>query len=806
MQASATNFSSQLTKTAFLITLTVFSYIEQDAIWALPQSLHNLFSLRGLIAFVAFIALLLSGYILLFLGIWHPDRLQRQSQRFSTSMPLRFGLTIGLLLVHTYIFLYSTWQPVLSTPWMQLTFAIGLAQIIQWIAAPDRPQTFGWSELALALALLIYPRVVQETRELGTSAVTYRLLAIVGFAFITFLVFAFYSLLGKRLSTTLITWRVKLGWIRYPLIGLLLVALILYRYLVLPEFYVVNDDIRFAIWLSTVWVAAYLASDGSSQLVRYEALGLCFGVSILTSFIARASLLIVDYPFTLYWSEGNRFYDYSLMFAQSLYTHTGTIINPYASPGRYGLWGVLFLWQGLPIWAHRLWNLLLNTLPVLIFAALITRKLTPAFARYGMLLWIMLFLIILAPLHPPFVVASIIMALSAFDPSSLRRGILATLTGYYVAISRFTWAFAPGAIGLLIDLLLYYPNRSGPWIRRVLPGILIAVVGVLPGVYLNLGTFQTTAEGIVSTAFSSDAPTQIDVPTQNSALTSQQALLWERLLPNETLKLGVLLQSLLATLPALVLLAWLLSKRRDLDLTQRLAVVGVLIGFYLFGLVVSAKIGGGGDLHNLDMFIITLIVTLTLVWSTSSNIELQPPASRWISGLFTVSLYLMVHFMTPFDPTARNDSSLELPNEANINETLAIVQDAIKSYTAQGEVLFMDQRQLLTFDYVQAVPFISEYEKKYMMDQAMANNAAYFHEYYIDLARQRFSLIVTEPLHTDLKEGTIGGGFSEENDVWVKWVSNPTLCYYEPIFTSKENRIELLVPKQDPNDCEQYLK
>ena len=117
----------------------------------------------------------------------------------------------------------------------------------------------------------------------------------------------------------------------------------------------------------------------------------------------------------------------------------------------------------------------------------------------------------------------------------------------------------------------------------------------------------------------------------------------------------------------------------------------------------------------------------------------------------------------------------------------------------------MDQRQLLTFGFVTGVPFVPEYEKKYMMDQAMGSNAQYFHSYYEDLAAKRFTLIVTEPLRSELKE-EMGGAFTEENDAWVTWISNPTLCYYEPIYLSKRVNVELLVPKQNPVGCEQYLE
>lgn len=115
----------------------------------------------------------------------------------------------------------------------------------------------------------------------------------------------------------------------------------------------------------------------------------------------------------------------------------------------------------------------------------------------------------------------------------------------------------------------------------------------------------------------------------------------------------------------------------------------------------------------------------------------------------------------------------------------------------------MDQRQLLTFGYVKAIAFVPEYEKKYMMDQAMAGNGEYFLPYYQDLARKRFALIVTEPLKVNLKEN---GVFSEENDAWVVWVSAPTLCFYEPIMTDKSVGVQMLVPRQNPTGCEKYLQ
>jgi hypothetical protein len=115
----------------------------------------------------------------------------------------------------------------------------------------------------------------------------------------------------------------------------------------------------------------------------------------------------------------------------------------------------------------------------------------------------------------------------------------------------------------------------------------------------------------------------------------------------------------------------------------------------------------------------------------------------------------------------------------------------------------MDQRQLLTFGYVRDVPLIPEYDKKVLINHALSGNARYFERFYRDLASQRFSLIITNPVNRRLDKTE--GHFSEENNAWVRWVTTPLLCYYESFDRLKRVDIELLVPRQDISDCEQAL-
>jgi hypothetical protein len=79
----------------------------------------------------------------------------------------------------------------------------------------------------------------------------------------------------------------------------------------------------------------------------------------------------------------------------------------------------------------------------------------------------------------------------------------------------------------------------------------------------------------------------------------------------------------------------------------------------------------------------------------------------------------------------------------------------------------------------------------------------YFQDFYQDLADQRFSLIISEPLRTPAQDSSFQ--FGEENNAWVKWVSIPLLCYYEELDTLKTVKVQLLIPKPNPEDCSAAL-
>lgn len=127
---------------------------------------------------------------------------------------------------------------------------------------------------------------------------------------------------------------------------------------------------------------------------------------------------------------------------------------------------------------------------------------------------------------------------------------------------------------------------------------------------------------------------------------------------------------------------------------------------------------------------------------------------------------------------------------------------------AQGPVLFINERHLLTFHNIN-VPLVPEYEAVTLMEMAMSNNQVYLQQFYQDLKTHRFAAIVTGKQNVGIKEE---GAFAEENNTWNSRVSPYILCYYEPIVVisepepityieADESRIEVYLPRLAPQAC-----
>ena len=174
--------------------------------------------------------------------------------------------------------------------------------------------------------------------------------------------------------------------------------------------YLTGAYLRIMIYLFVSAATTLLLFPVGSKWQLLQGFLLSFGLSgfIYSIFVNLNSVRTT--PFSIGWSEGNRFYDYSLIFGKKLYDYTGNLTVPYNSPGRYALWGSLFLIPGLPIWAHRLWDVLLWVGTPLALTGVLTWNIKKPLLRWGLTLWGALF-IMQGPVYPHLLVPMILLAL-----------------------------------------------------------------------------------------------------------------------------------------------------------------------------------------------------------------------------------------------------------------------------------------------------------------------------------------------------------------------------------------------------------
>jgi hypothetical protein len=544
--------------------------------------------------------------------------------------------------------------------------------------------------------------------------------------------------------------------------------------------------LRSAAYFVSIGLMAWLAGGKSASHIQWRAF--LFAAVLFGAVFSLADLLkyTVSYPFSLYWSEGNRMWDNSIVFGRHLYEYpAGQKIPVLSNWVRMSLWGLPHLLPNVSIAFVRMWNGLVFSIPYMIFGwVLFRRKQEKPGVWFALGLWTFLFLN-QGPIYTPLVLAAILVALARGARFWLAF-LLVGLAGYYAATGRYTWMFAPAMWAAVIALVETNPRcvrtALDRWKRAVGLGL-----GGLAGGYL----LPELVKRVNAMRFGTEIRPSVASIEGASTVLQRQPLMWDRLWPNETYSLGIVIGLLLAAGPLAVLLIYAAaSKRWRLDTWQKLALVGMLVAFLVVGIIVSVKIGGGSNLHNVDMFLIGLLFAGMLAWESGlREWILSPGRSRWPVAALTLMLVLY-----PAWNSMQLAKPLILPDSQRAAFTLRMVQRYVSDAVEKGEVLFLDQRQLLTFGYVQDVPLVPEYEKKLVMDHAMAEDEAYFNPFYRDLASHRFALIVSEPLRVEFQGGVYH--FGNENDAWVRWVAHPMLCYYNPVFTMRSLGVQLLLPKE----------
>ncbi len=488
---------------------------------------------------------------------------------------------------------------------------------------------------------------------------------------------------------------------------------------------------------------------------------------------------ISTYPLSLGWSETSRYYYASLFFSPSLYGFRAPW--PALHPSRYLLQSVPFLFHA-PLWGHRAWQNFLWVASSLLSGWVVMRRLRPAgrWPRWTFF-WSAVLFLLQAPVYYHLAVMLILVVWGVDVRRPKRTLTVVLLASLWAGISRVNWFPVPAMLAALL-YLLETPQGETPWWRYLAQPAAWGALGVSAALLAQAGYAALSGN-----------------PPQDFGTSFTSDLLWYRLLPNPTFPQGLLPMALLVSLPVWALLVWG-ARRVRLSPWRAAGLTGILAALFLGGLVVSVKIGGGNNLHNLDAYL-----TVLLLWGaytfwgrlapereseTASLPKARPP---W--GLVLLLMAFPLYWaLSRGGPRSVRDASLA-------REAINAIRQETEAAAANGEeVLFISERHLLTFGEVN-VPLVTDYERTFLMEMAMAHNEAYLAQFRKDLAAHRFALIVVQPLNLTLKGRE--SMFGEENDAWVREISTPLLCYYEPVEVWRKVSVQVMRPRAVPAEgCE----
>ncbi|MBL8080129.1 MAG: hypothetical protein JNM55_19325 [Anaerolineales bacterium] len=577
--------------------------------------------------------------------------------------------------------------------------------------------------------------------------------------------------------------------------------------------------IRLTLWVLELFLISFFLTKKEDVFIDQKVL-LFMLVMTASSFSVASTLShVTSYPFSLGWSEGNRLWDYSIIFGRERYDFPqDQEIFVFLDIGRQLVGGIPFLFPDLTIRAERMWVGLTLILPYIFLGLASFRSfIREKYTWFAMILWTFLFLK-QGPIHPPLILCALLIMLAWRNKLWLSIPLVALAT-YAAYVSRYTWTFAPGMWFIMLELIDGSSGNGNTLSFKPRIRFLASLMGlcILCGFSIFwIGSYFKIDKGLG--IFSYFFILKIS-PEYILGKIQQQPLLWYRLFPNETYGSGILMGLLFALCPLIFVLFQLVkSKIWVLNSFQKWVIFLPVLAFFIVGIVVSVKIGGGGDLHNMDMFLISLFMltvialhNMTDEWMQFRSLPvtlgvillLVIPGIDPLMEMRSYSYYGSVSWLAALTDAPTERSLGMYPPKEVINKSLDTIQAEVDTAKISGEILFMDQRQLLTFGFIRDVPLVPEYDKKALIEQALTEDLAYFEEFYDNLEEKQFTLIITQPLNTPQKGSD--SQFGEENDAWVKWVATPLLCFYQVKQTMLDVNVQLLIPKEGVVDCAKLL-
>lgn len=534
-------------------------------------------------------------------------------------------------------------------------------------------------------------------------------------------------------------------------------------------------------WLILLGMAVLRTAFRTSWMGGFVAALLLLGV---TYAVMTRYNVVTNYPFSLGWSEGSRYYYASLLFSRTLYGEAFPLSPYHAS--RYILQSVPFLFHGLGIFEHRLWQFLLWIGLTLGAALALALRVIPAEKKGLRLLlaaWFFLFFLqISVYYHLQVMVLLVLLGVSSKHP--WRTVLTIVAASLWAGISRVNWFPMPAMMATAIYLLETPVEGTFKSFRQFLRYV------SRPAVWLILGVVSAIAAQSAYVFLSGNAA---NARAFTSSFTSD--LLWYRLLPNDSFPLGIIPGVLIVSSPLLVGLIFVAVRHwKRLHPFRWASLFIMIVGLFAGSMVVSVKIGGGGDLHNTDTYAVLLGIVAAYFAGNRIRSDVAE-AGGWgilMPPVITVGAVIPILFLIPAlspYPVYRADIA-----QAAHQQLIQAVNEMKKS----GPVLFISERQMITFGEVD-VPLVPEYEVIILMEMAMSGNQAYLQQFYADLKEHRFAAIVAGRQNLGIKTD---GVFFEENNVWNSKISPYILCYYEPTreIETELRRIQIFTPRLN-GDC-----
>ncbi len=443
-------------------------------------------------------------------------------------------------------------------------------------------------------------------------------------------------------------------------------------------------------------------------------------------------------PLTIGWSEASRYYYASLFFSKQVY---GTqLALPFLHPTRYLLQSLPFLIPGLPLIAHRFWQVFLWLGMTGLAAVLLVRRLNmsgksqrQSLMRWALGAWAFLFLF-QGPVYYHLLVP-VCLVLWGYDQRRFWRTLLVVVVASgWAGISRINWFPVPAMLAAAIHLLEVPQSRARSLLSYLTLPFIWGVVGlsaafIAQALYIRI---SGNDPGVFGSSLSSD-------------------LLWYRLWPSNTYPPGILPMTLLVSFPLLLIIGIPLFGRA-LSWVRKLALVGMLAVLLVGGLVVSVKIGGGSNLHNLDAFLTLLLICGAWLGAGRGTAEerAREPGPIAFPRLHWSLILLAV--LVPVYPLLLEGRPFPSENLLFAGEETQELNSLVQQVRAQGgEVLFIWQRQLVTFGWIDAGPLEPRFETVDLMEMAMSNNQVYLNNFYQALREHRFALIVSQVQSKSIK-------------------------------------------------------